>query len=108
MPKTFEVYRASNPRLHNLLHQNDQYEAYLRRIENIVDKKPSQDTSSKFYMTFLHKTKYVSRTHHSQEKDSLIGLENKHLLNKIVRAKNRKMAGTSPNYGLAMYEKRYR
>ena len=74
MPKTFEVYRANNPRVHNLLNQSDEYNGYLKRIDSIVDKKPTQDTSSKFYMTFLHKTKYVARNHKSAEHDSQIGL----------------------------------
>ena len=63
--RTFDSYRSTNPRLHNRINQEDQYKGYLKRIDKIVDKKPLQDTSSRFYMTFLHKTKYNSGMHNS-------------------------------------------
>ena len=59
-------------------------------------------------MTFLNKTKYVANKHRHNESQSLIGNENKHLLDKIVKAKNRKSPEKKNSYSLAMYEKRYR
>lgn len=90
MSRTFDFYRSTNSRLHVALDQEDNYERYLRRIEKIVDKKPSQDMSSSFYMGFLNKIKQVSRSHHSSEKSMSITSENQHLLNKILDVKNRK------------------
>ena len=66
MPKTFDYYRSTNHRLHAYLDKEDHYESYLKRIENIVNKKPKVDLSSSFYMGFLNKCHVRSNNHKSQ------------------------------------------
>ena len=54
---TFDTFKSTNLRLHNKLSQEDEYSGFLRRIENIVDKKHRMDKSSEFYMTFLNRSR---------------------------------------------------
>ncbi len=55
MQKTFDYYRSTNGRLAASLDQEDNYEKYLKRVENIVSKKPQIDFSTTQYMNFLNK-----------------------------------------------------
>ena len=55
MQKTFDYYRSTNGRLAASLDQEDNYEKYLKRVENIVSKKPQIDFSTTQYMSFLNK-----------------------------------------------------
>lgn len=87
---SFSCKRSVNNQLHNKISQEDEYSNYLRRIDNIVDRAPSRDTSPDFYMTFLHKCKNIAKGHKNSESDSRIIQENKHLLNKILNNRARK------------------
>lgn len=60
----------------------------MKRIDNIVNRKPHRDTSSDFYMNFLHKCKGIARKHQESLSTSKILNENQHLLNKIIQNKN--------------------
>ena len=55
MQKTFDYYRSTNGRLAASLDQEDNYEKYLKRVEDIVKKKPQIDFSTTQYMSFLNK-----------------------------------------------------
>ena len=105
---SFECLRSVNNQLHNKLSQEVEYTRYLKRIDNIVDRPVVKDTSPDFYMTFLHKCKNVAKDHHTAEESSKIVLENKHLLNKILKNRTRKFEVSSQSYHLAMHEKRNR
>lgn len=60
---SFECLRSINNQLHNKLSQENEYESYLKRIDQIVDRKPFRDSSPEFYMNFLHKCKTAARQH---------------------------------------------
>ena len=57
MRKTFDYYRSTNNRFAATLDQEDNYGKYLKRIEDIVSKKPQPDISMTQYMGFLNKCK---------------------------------------------------
>ena len=59
-------------------------------------------------MSFLNKCRTAAKGHQSAEDQSKIVAENKHLLDKILRVRNRKFAIPSQTYHLAMHEKRNR
>jgi hypothetical protein len=80
MRKTFYYYRSTNSRLAATLDQEDNYEKYLRRVEEIVNKKPQLDLSTSQYMDFLNKCREVSRNHRSQEYLTRINTDNEILL----------------------------
>ncbi len=58
---TFDTFKSTNLRLHNKLTQEDEYHGYLKRIDNIVDRKYHMDHSPDFYMTFLNKSRERSK-----------------------------------------------
>lgn len=79
---------------------------YLHRIKDIVDKKVQLDNSPEQYMHFLNRSRNAAKgLKENQEKDRIC-LENKYLLDKIVREKSRKFEKVSKSYHLAMHEKR--
>ncbi|CAM5999660.1 unnamed protein product [Sphagnum balticum] len=96
MEKTFDYYRSTSRRLHAALDQQDCYQRYLGRIDEIVERKPKTDLSASYSMGFRNKMREVSNQHHSTEKLSLIHSENKHLLDKILSVKKRKMVTYDP------------
>lgn len=108
MQKTFDYYRSTNGRLAASMDQEDNYEKYLRRIEDIVSKKPQPDFSTSQYMGFLNKCKEISRNHKSQEYLTQISTDNQILLEKIVNAKKRRADKPEDRYTVALHEKRYR
>ena len=59
-------------------------------------------------MNFLHKTKVVAKDHQVSEDNIKIQLDNKHLLDKIVKNKSRRIDFSVQTYHLAMHEKRHR
>lgn len=65
MNKTFDFYRSINPRFASNIDKEDDYAKYLKRIEGIVNKKPSLDYSITKHMRFLSKIKETSRNHQS-------------------------------------------
>jgi hypothetical protein len=67
MKKTFDYYRSTNNRLHAALDNEDHYSRYLKRIENIVNKKPRLDLSTSHYMGFLNRCHVRSNNHRSAE-----------------------------------------
>lgn len=87
---SFQCLRSINNQLHNKIIQENEYESYLKRIENIVDRKPFRDTSPEFYMNFLQTCKDKSKMHKNNEENTKIVYENKHLLNKIMQSRLRK------------------
>lgn len=89
MQKTFDFYRSTNTRLAATLDQEDRYGRYLKRVEDIVDKKPKIDHSASQYMGFLNKCHEVSRNHRSQQYLAQLNINNQILLSKIVSTKNR-------------------
>jgi len=65
---TFDTYKSCNIRLHNKLSQADEYEGFLKRVDNIVDRKYRMDHSPDFYMTFLNKSRERSKHQKESEK----------------------------------------
>ena len=66
MQKTFDFYRSTNHRSYANLDHEDDYTRYLKRIEQIVSKKPQLDLSNTRYMNFLNKCHAKSNNHKSQ------------------------------------------
>lgn len=65
--RTFDFYRSTSPRLATNIDKEDDYARYLKRIEQIVNKKPNIDFSVTKHMKFLNKIKEASRNHQSVE-----------------------------------------
>ena len=84
---TFQCTRSVNYQLHNKISQEDEYNSYLYRVRQIVDKKPNQDESPRMYMQFLHKSKDTAKNHKSCEYKNQLQIDNKHLLDKIIKNK---------------------
>lgn len=59
-------------------------------------------------MNFLHKCKVVSKHHKDSEEVIKVSYENKNLLDKIMRARDKKADPPSQSYHLNMHEKRNR
>lgn len=49
-PASFDCAISTNYQLHNKISQEDEYNSYLSRVKQIVDKRPALDGSPKFYM----------------------------------------------------------
>lgn len=73
-----------------------------------MDKKPNVDDSPRIYMQFLHRSKDTAKNHQSSEYNNQLQIDNKHLLDKIIRNKERKVDLSFHSYSLAMHEKRHR
>ena len=84
---TFQCTRSVNYQLHNKISAEDEYSSYLNRVRQIVDKKPNIDDSPRMYMQFLQRSKDTARNHKSSEYNNQLQVDNKHLLDKIIRNK---------------------